>query len=58
MYYPSSVLWTEEETLVEHFGSRGISRRQFLEFCGGVAAMLGLESCPATSCPESARLQL
>jgi hydrogenase small subunit len=44
MYYPSSIPWTDDETLVEHLGSRGVTRRQFLEFCGGIAAMLGLES--------------
>ena len=44
MYFPTSDPWTEDQTLVEHLTSRGISRRQFLEFCGGIAAMLGLES--------------
>jgi hydrogenase small subunit len=44
MYVPNAVPWTEDQTLVEHLGTRGVSRRQFLEFCGGIAAMLGLES--------------
>ncbi len=44
MYYPSSMPWTEDQTLVEHLHTRGVTRRQFLEFCGGIAAMLGLES--------------
>jgi hydrogenase small subunit len=44
MYVPSAIPWTDDETLVEHLASRGVSRRQFLEFCGGIAAMLGLES--------------
>ena len=44
MYVPSAIPWTDDQTLGEHLESRGIPRRQFLEFCGGLAAMLGLES--------------
>ncbi len=44
MYVPSPVPWCEGETLGENLASRGISRRQFLEFCGSLAAVLGLNS--------------
>jgi hydrogenase small subunit len=44
MYVPSSIPWADGETLGQHLESRGVSRRQFLEFCGGLAAMLGLDS--------------
>ena len=44
MYVPNPIPWSTEETLGEHLQSRGISRRQFLEFCGSLAAVLGLDS--------------
>jgi hydrogenase small subunit len=44
MYVPSPIPWADGETLGQHLESRGVSRRQFLEFCGGLAAMLGLDS--------------
>ncbi len=44
MYVPSPIPWAEDETLGQHLANRGVSRREFLEFCGGLAAMLGLES--------------
>ena len=44
MYVPSPIPWSDGETLGEHLESRGISRRQFLEFCGSLAAVLGLNS--------------
>jgi hydrogenase small subunit len=34
--------WTEDETLGQHFESRGVSRRDFLKFCGEIAVVLGL----------------
>src|SRR5450631_3105338 len=37
MIMPSAHQWFEGETLVEHFESRGIPRREFLEFCGKMA---------------------
>lgn len=33
---------TEDRTLDEQLAARGVSRRDFLKFCGSVAAMLGL----------------
>ncbi len=44
MYVPSPIPWAEGETLGEHLESRGVSRRQVLEFCGSLAAVLGLNS--------------
>ncbi len=44
MYVPNPIPWVEGETLGENLASRGISRRQFLEFCGSLAAVLGLNS--------------
>jgi hydrogenase small subunit len=44
MYVPNPIPWAEDETLGQNLASRGISRREFLEFCGGLAAVLGLES--------------
>ena len=42
MYLPSMHPWAEGDTLRDHLAQRGISRRAFLEFCGGLAVVLGL----------------
>ncbi len=42
MITPSAYAWTEGETLGQHFESRGVSRRDFLKFCGEIAVALGL----------------
>ena len=42
MMTPSVYAWTEGETLGQHFESRGVSRRDFLKFCGEIAVVLGL----------------
>lgn len=42
MMTPSAYAWTEGETLGQHFESRGVSRRDFLKFCGEIAVALGL----------------
>ncbi len=44
MYYPTSHPWVEDETLGQHLSERGVSRRDFLEFCGSMCAVLGLTS--------------
>ncbi len=44
MYLPSSHPWAEGETLGEHLEKRGVSRRDFLAFCGEMAAVLGIAS--------------
>ena len=42
MYFPSTHPWAEGETLGAHLKERGVSRRDFLEFCGSMCAVLGL----------------
>ena len=42
MITPAAYAWTEGETLGQHFDSRGVSRRDFLKFCGEIAVVLGL----------------
>ena len=42
MFYPTSHPWTGEQTLGEHLESHGVSRRDFLTFCGQICAVLGL----------------
>jgi hydrogenase small subunit len=42
MITPSAYGWTEEETLGQHLKSRGISRRDFMKFCGEMAVVLGV----------------
>jgi hydrogenase small subunit len=44
MYVPHPIPWAEGETLGETLRSRGVSRRDFLEFVGSLAAVLGLNS--------------
>lgn len=42
MYLPTAHPWSTGETLGEHLEARGVSRREFLTFCGEMAALLGL----------------
>ncbi len=42
MYFPSSHPWAEEETLGEHLERQGVSRRDFLAFCGEIGMILGI----------------
>ena len=42
MMFQSSHPWADGETLGDHFESRGLSRRDFLEFCAQMGAVLGL----------------
>ena len=42
MLTPAVFTWAEGETLGEHLTSRGVSRRDFLKFCGEMAVVLGL----------------
>jgi len=44
MLSPTEHPWEPGLTLGEHLERRGVSRRDFLEFCGGVAAVLGVGS--------------
>lgn len=42
MYFPMNQAWMGDETLGEHLERAGVSRRDFLRFCGEIAVMLGL----------------
>jgi len=42
MFSPTAHPWTEQESLGDHLTQRGISRRDFLEFCSGLCGILGL----------------
>jgi hydrogenase small subunit len=44
MLAPTSHPWTSDQTLAEHLEDRGVSRREFLDLCGKLTAMLGLAS--------------
>ncbi len=44
MYFPTSHPWAEGEALGAYLTKRGVSRRDFLTFCGQMAAALGLAS--------------
>ncbi|MDE3174068.1 MAG: hydrogenase small subunit [Gemmatimonadota bacterium] len=44
MLTPTTHAWSEDEALGGYLGRRGINRRDFLEFCGQMAAVLGLSS--------------
>ncbi|MDH4130757.1 MAG: hydrogenase small subunit [Gemmatimonadota bacterium] len=47
MLSPSPIPWTREQTLGEHLEERGVSRREFLAFCGQIAVVLGLGEAAA-----------
>ena len=42
MYFNYSHPWTGEQSLDQHLQERGVSRRDFLKFCGEMAVILGL----------------
>jgi hydrogenase small subunit len=44
MFYPTSHPWSTDQTLGDHLTERGVSRRDFLEFCGSMCAVLGVSS--------------
>jgi hydrogenase small subunit len=44
MSLPSLQAWTTEETLQDRLDANGVSRRDFLEYCGSLAVVLGLGS--------------
>jgi hydrogenase small subunit len=57
MYYPTSHPWTEDETLAQHLEQRGVGRREFLEFCSSMAAVLGLGSLAAPKVAHALQTQ-
>lgn len=44
MFFPTAHPWTRDETLGQHLEKRGVSRRDFLVFCGEMVAALGLST--------------
>ncbi len=44
MFYPTSHPWSTDQSLGDHLAERGVSRRDFLEFCGSMCAVLGISS--------------
>jgi len=42
MYFPTAHPWAENQSLGQYLAHRGVSRREFLTFCGQMAAILGL----------------
>ncbi|HTR20020.1 MAG TPA: hydrogenase small subunit [Gemmatimonadales bacterium] len=44
MYLPSAQPWRDGDTLSEYLEHRGVTRRDFMTFCGEMAAILGLGS--------------
>ncbi|HYL56533.1 MAG TPA: hydrogenase small subunit [Gemmatimonadales bacterium] len=52
MYFPTSHPWAVDESLGAYLEKRGVSRRDFLVFCGQMTAALGLAS---TLTPRVAR---
>src|SRR5665647_3777091 len=44
MYNPNKIPWRKDEPLVEYFEETGVSRRDFMKFCGQMAVMLGVSS--------------
>ena len=42
MYFPTSHPWIPEESMRDYLERRGVSRRDFLTFCGQMTAALGL----------------
>ncbi len=52
MFVPTPHPWTEGDTLGQTLERRGVSRRDFLQFCGGICGVLGLGELAA---PRMAR---
>jgi hydrogenase small subunit len=53
MYFPMKHAWTGDETLGEHLERAGVSRRDFLAYCGQVAVMMGLGQAFAPKVAEA-----
>jgi hydrogenase small subunit len=57
MYYPMKDAWTGDETLDAHLERQGVSRRDFLRFCGEMSVMLGLSQALAPRVVEALQAQ-
>jgi len=44
MFLPTAHPWSPDQSLADHLARQGIGRREFLEFCGTFATILGLGS--------------
>lgn len=53
MFSPTSHPWPDGEALGAYLTKRGVSRREFLSFCGNMAAALGLASMMAPRIAEA-----
>lgn len=53
MYTDQSHPWTDDQTLGQHLEERGVSRRDFLKFCGELAVILGLGELAAPRVAEA-----
>lgn len=53
MYFPTSHPWADGETLGAYLERRGVTRREFVEFCGQMSAILGLGSLAAPRVAEA-----
>ncbi len=47
MFFPTQFPWAKDQSLGEHLEASGVSRRDFLEFCGQMAVLLGLTEMAA-----------
>ena len=53
MLTPQAAPWSRGESLGKHLERRGVSRREFLEFCGQMAAVLGLSTLAVPNIAEA-----
>jgi hydrogenase small subunit len=53
MYIPTMHAWAEGDTLRDHLEERGISRREFMEFCGNLCVVLGLGRAAAPAMAQA-----
>ncbi len=53
MYIPTMHAWAEGDTLRDHLEERGISRREFVEFCGNLCVVLGLGRAAAPAMAQA-----
>ena len=53
MYIPTMNAWAEGATLRDHLEERGISRREFVEFCGELCVVLGLGRAAAPAMAQA-----
>ena len=57
MISPSAYPWVEGETLGQHLDERGVSRRDFLEYCTEMAVILGIGTAAAPKVAQALESQ-